>query len=399
MAWSTIQNLKEQLRKKWLKGLFLSRDGLDSFPLQVSIKGPQAREFAQRFAEIDAWVQDFATASSGAASQLVLWEEQNNRATGKNRIPVKLQFGSVENLAGFLHKQKQLEHWQYARQIIRNEVPELESWWLQHSKRALELSGDPGVLTKLLRTTQWMRQYIDQSWSSVYIRQIPLQGIHTKFVEAHKMVLSSWLDTLCDPAKIDSSYTSGSGFARRYGFLDKPLQVRLRILDPSLYINGCSDLTLIAQEFQTLDLPVQKVFICENDISCLSFPLMENSLVIFGRGYGFAALAGCTWLKNTEITYWGDLDTNGFCILDQLRGHLPHVKSMLMDEETLLQHREFWAEESKQAHRNLQRLTPAEKDLYQKLCTNHWGKSVRLEQELIGYRWVEKRLRKSDTGF
>jgi hypothetical protein len=130
---------------------------------------------------------------------------------------------------------------------------------------------------------------------------------------------------------------------------------------------------------------LQNVFITENEINFLCFPRLKHSLVIFGAGYGFENLAQITWLNQVNIYYWGDIDSHGFAILDQLRTKLPQVKSLLMDEKTLLAHKEFWGEEPKPEHRMLSRLANDELDLYQKLTSNAHGKNVRLEQEKVSY--------------
>ncbi|MGI6299138.1 MAG: Wadjet anti-phage system protein JetD domain-containing protein [Saccharofermentanales bacterium] len=41
--------------------------------------------------------------------------------------------------------------------------------------------------------------------------------------------------------------------------------------------------------------------------------------MIFGAGYGFDHLASASWLNQKDIYYWGDIDTHGFAILNQLR--------------------------------------------------------------------------------
>jgi hypothetical protein len=37
------------------------------------------------------------------------------------------------------------------------------------------------------------------------------------------------------------------------------------------------------------------------------------------------------------VLYWGDLDTHGFAILDELRAHCPHAESLLMNRATFLE--------------------------------------------------------------
>lgn len=85
--------------------------------------------------------------------------------------------------------------------------------------------------------------------------------------------------------------------------------------------------------------------ITENKVNFLAFPALRNSLIIFGLGYGVQRLKQVPWLKDVQIYYWGDIDTNGLAILSQLRVYFPHTHSLLMNETTLLQCREWWGEE------------------------------------------------------
>ncbi|NHB84482.1 hypothetical protein G7085_07325 [Tessaracoccus sp. HDW20] len=56
-----------------------------------------------------------------------------------------------------------------------------------------------------------------------------------------------------------------------------------------------------------------------------------------GARHGFAApsLAEVGWIRDAEVSYWGDLDTYGFQILGRVREVLPQTRSVLMDEATL----------------------------------------------------------------
>jgi hypothetical protein len=67
----------------------------------------------------------------------------------------------------------------------------------------------------------------------------------------------------------------------------------------------------------------------------------RNAGAVWGRLRLFI-LRDAAWLRECEVLYWGDIDTHGFRILDQLRAVHPHVESVLMDEETLLAHRDAW---------------------------------------------------------
>jgi hypothetical protein len=137
---------------------------------------------------------------------------------------------------------------------------------------------------------------------------------------------------------------------------------------------------------------IQRIFITENEINFLAFPALPKSIVIFGAGYGFDFLSDIPWIAGAAVYYWGDIDTHGFAILDQLRVHLPHAQSILMDKATLIAHRSFWVKEDRQETRNLSRLTQVEQQLYDDLRNHRLSKNLRLEQERIGFKWVSHHL-------
>jgi hypothetical protein len=191
---------------------------------------------------------------------------------------------------------------------------------------------------------------------------------------------------------VDGCARGGACFEDRYGFLSKPLQIRFRLLDSSLYLHGLSDLQIPAHDFSRLHLDVQKVFITENDINGLAFPDVTKAMVIFGLGYGFDRLAKSDWLHDKEIYYWGDIDTHGFAMLDQFRGLFPQTDSILMDEATLMDHRPLWGQEQSPTGRELKRLKAPEERLYEDLRRNRFAETLRLEQERVSYTHLKAAL-------
>ncbi len=229
---------------------------------------------------------------------------------------------------------------------------------------------------------------LDNPKPGIYIRQITIPGVDTKFIERNRRIIAQLMIFLRPEIYGDSPVElAGSGFEKRFGLLyDEPL-IRFRILDPGLCINSLSDLTLTVTEFQSLNIPAEKIFITENKINGLSFPDMKSAIVIFGLGYGVKILESIEWLKNRCIFYWGDIDTHGFSILSAVRSFLPQCRSILMDEETFLSHRDSWVEESesKRFTGELTGLSEPERELFENLKSNRFGINLRLEQELISY--------------
>lgn len=133
------------------------------------------------------------------------------------------------------------------------------------------------------------------------------------------------------------------------------------------------------------------MFVTENEINFLAFPALDDALVVFGAGYGFDAMADAEWLARCELSYWGDIDTHGFAILDQLRARHPHAVSLLMDRATLLAHRPQWTAEPQPVLHDLSRLDPAEAALYDELRWLRLATTpIRLEQERIGFGCVAR---------
>ncbi|UKA55515.1 DUF2220 family protein [Arthrobacter sp. FW305-BF8] len=255
----------------------------------------------------------------------------------------------------------------------------------------------------------------------IYVRQLGLPGVHTKFIERHRQVIDQLLAAVTAPgSEVDGADTDseapldealaaaepevalddGAGrtpaarFARRHGFLHPPELVRFRILDPAIpALGGARDITVTAEAFSTLQLPVHTLIATENQVNFLALPERPGTLALYGAGYGFSSLREARWLRECEVLYWGDIDTHGFRILDQLRAVHLHVESVLMDEETLLAHRDAWGTEPSPSRATLTRLSAEESALYDALGSDKYGPSVRLEQELINWDWALERLR------
>ena len=114
--------------------------------------------------------------------------------------------------------------------------------------------------------------------------------------------------------------------------------------------------------------------------------------MVWGKGFEVNRAGALPWLRDAEVLYWGDLDTHGFAILDQLRAWLPTTRSFLMDRETLLAHRVRWVREGSPTSARLTRLSSDEAALYGDLVADRLGDAVRLEQERIDWAWARGRL-------
>lgn len=379
--------MRRQVQRLWDRGDLLAAlvTGEQLFPRPLTLKVPTSTEIADRFDEVRAWIAELRALPHCR----VELREFRHRLFGANSIPQTIWVDTDSDALALIGKQRAAARFAGVLAMTRAHEPRLLPWLARRPLRAVELADE---WRRLLEIVSWVGRH---PAPGVYLRQVDIPGVHSKFIEAHRSVLAELLDMVLPPEAIDTTVTGTSRFAQRYGFRDKPVLIRFRLLDPARLPppwDFLRDITLDAESFARLDPPVSRLFITENEINFLAFPQMKESLVIFGAGYGFEMLRTTAWLSRCRIHYWGDIDTHGFAILDQLRGHFSHVESFLMDRTTLLAFEPQWGEEEKPAVRDLCRLEPEEKALYDDLRDNRIRRHLRLEQEKIGFGWVETAL-------
>lgn len=378
MKWSTPPELRQQVQRWWDKGEIL---GNPAFPRRLTLKTPTATELRDHFEAIRMWSQQLRDMPHIRLEM----RDFRHQVFGQNALPDTAWIDDAASAVALIGRQREARIFGQIFTLTAARQPKLLAWLNQRPLRALELADS---WEKLLAVVDWL---LAHPCPAIHLRQMDISGVHTKFVEANRGVLGEWLDLVLPAEAIDRTATGSSQFNRRYGFLDKPERIRLRWLDPACSpfpSIAAADLTLDATSFAQLNPAVDRVFITENEINFLAFPPLRNALLIFGAGYGFSVLANASWLHDCKIHYWGDIDTHGFAILDELRSHFPQVQSLLMDRATLLSGWALWTEEAMPLKRDLPRLTPDEEALYNDLRDQRLGKNLRLEQERIPFQQV-----------
>lgn len=385
-TWTTPAELRAQLMRRWDKGELLAEIVApgDLFPLRLSLRGPTSSDLSERFDEVRTWA---AGLQQSPGCRLVM-REVRHRVIGQNSLPGEAWVDTLDDALRLVGKARDARAFLALIAVTLRQQPTLLPWLQRQPLRALTLAE---FWPQLLDVVAWLQAH---PRPDIYLRQVDLPGIHSKFIEAQRGVLSELLDLTLPADAIDTMASGAAQFARRYGFRDKPLRVRLRFLDPehSAWVSGAdADYTISQQAFARLAPDVRHVFITENEINFLAFPPAAGSLVVFGAGYGFEAIARAAWLQQCGLHYWGDIDTHGFAILDQLRAQFPHAQSFLMDHDTLLVHQAQWTLEPQPTQRDLPRLNEAERRVYDDL---RWRRlrdePLRLEQERINFGRVER---------
>lgn len=375
-GWTTPAQVKEKVQKDWDKGTLMVASWAnqpDALPYRVNLKGPTSAQWSDEFDAARRWIAQW----DGFP---VEWREFTHPRLGKNRVPVAVEYSTWDELFALIGKRTAADRFRRAADEVTTRYPALGPWVLTHSTVVLDRADN---WPRLLAVVDWMERH---PRPGVYLRQMDVPGVHTKFVEAHRSLLTTLLDLVLPPSAIDAERRGAAQFAERYGFRSRPRLVRFRPLGSATA--GPRDITWTVDDWARWNEPPRRVFITENEVNFLAFPEVAGAIVVFGAGYGFEGWDDVAWLRDAEAFYWGDLDTHGFAILDRLRTRLPQVRSFLMDEATLVAHQSLWGEEPDPTDRALPRLTDAEQAVYQGLVTDRWAPRLRLEQERISYGWV-----------
>ena len=385
-AWTSPDDLLARLRRRWAAGEFLTAlaqaTGWD--PVAVPLRAPTAAELAEHFGAAQDWLDRWRKLKPDLVR--LQWRAVGGRAIGSNQVPYRAVVETPDRLWALLGVTAEVATYRELLTGTRAAAPALAGWMTTHPTKVL---ANADHWTRLVDTVLWIDRF---GGPDVYLRQVDVPGVDTKFVEQHRGLLAGLLDAQLGPDRIDPTMPA-SRFAERYRFRSKPTYVRLRALDgrpptPAPY----RELTLRIDELAATPIDAARILLVENEITYIALPPAAQTVAVLGGGYALSGLRPLRWLAERELLYWGDLDTHGFTILDRLRQIFPHARSLLMDRETLLAHRAHWGREPTPVRANLPHLDPAEADLYADLLADTYAPALRLEQERIRFGAAERAL-------
>jgi hypothetical protein len=348
------------------------------WPLEINLNPPSERIALQQPDGVRSWIAAWQT-WQGAGT--LVWVERHWQTLGVQRLPEKLLLHEPKIVAIWLDE---LRRWERAVARANRLIalwPVLHTALPKHFKILADYTEND--FSSLVELLAWL---LAHPHSNLYPRQLPIAGIDSKWLESRTRVITDFL------AVIKGNITKSYDFYQQCGLRAKPKLIRLRILDYKLqqFFSGLDDISAPWEQIAVLELPIKEVIIVENLQTFLAFTELPGTVLLIGSGYHLDFLAQLPWLSKPRCTYWGDLDTHGFAILNRAREYLPTLQSILMDEATLLKHKPLWVvEEKPHCAQMLPNLSANEQYVYSNIKCNHWGQQIRLEQERIAwdYAW------------
>ena len=382
-AWTLPSDIQRRLRRRWDTGELLTPFATSTpwSPWSMGIRGPTTADLAADYAAVQQWLRVWRAPHDAIRIE---YKRLGGRTFGANTVPGRAWVDSYEQLWDLLGVASDVAWFTDALRATRERLPRIAEWMLTHPTPTL---AHRQVWTALIETAHW----IEQNPGRVYVRQVDVSGVDTKFIDSHKGILTSLLEAQLDSTRIDRT-VNPSDFTGRYRFRRKPGYVRFRHLDPEPPAHGFTELTVRLDELTSVPHRVDVVYVVENETTYLAFPSRRRSMVIFGGGYAATVLHSLGWLAEHPLVYWGNVDTHGFTILNRVRQRFPHTRSLLMDVKTLLAHEPHWVTEASPSIEALDHLTSDEAGLYRDLIEGTYGPSVRLEQERIRFSFVHDAL-------
>ena len=313
----------------------------------------------------------------------------NTRSYGEQTIIREIAITGEKDYLRFIGKEKEYGIFISSLSSLKEcsikagfSLPAIDSW-VQNNLDFLQEEKDEDYYRSIFSALVWLLSNPD---SGLYIREIPL-SLHTKFIEENERVILSLYEAVTSKKALLS-------FEETFGLRKKEVLIRYRLPD------GREETGLRRADFKVLpelcDLSrVKRVFVVENEIVYLTFPIDGDMMCVYGGGFGVSVLGGVGWLNEKELYYFGDEDEHGFEILALFRSLFPHVKSFLMDMTTYMDHIGYAVKGKSSSSVYDSFLTPGEKEVLDLLRST--PEKSRLEQERISVPYIMEHLTATQT--
>jgi hypothetical protein len=207
-------------------------------------------------------------------------------------------------------------------------------------------------------------------------RQVPILGLHAKWLNTSQHLIK----------RLAGVETLGLVPAH-------PVRVHITYLDPAYRAAGgrLHDVAAVGDTMLPAYTP-SLIIISENKDTAVGFPMTADAIAIEGDGYaGPPAISQLNWVRDcSELRYWGDIDAEGFEIVNSYRAAGLPITTLLMDRGTYEKYKTFGSYYDHRGNRlavrdrrDLPFLTEAEGQTYRAVTDPSSTEPPRLEQERI----------------
>lgn len=282
-------------------------------------------------ANIDRLTRFYTAWKEHSLNKYAQWQDKYFQKWGNQRYPKELVFEDCETifqLTGLLPAVVQVMD-KYKALVLFNERLSLfpkkcGQWFVKASRNDID---------HLINTIIW---FLDNNNSGLYMRQVDVEGVHTKWIEQNITPLFIALKLIND----DETHLSFEAYT---GLITSPATVRFRLIGRELndFFHGATDIKMPIKDLNIIGSKLgplcSTIVILENEKPGLYFDNIEQGICIFGLGNAVTILEHVDFVRQCpKIIYIGDLDIEGLYILNRLRKRIPQVESRYMDIQTLI---------------------------------------------------------------
>ena len=256
-------------------------------------------------------------------------------------------------------------------------------------RRLTEMDADD--YQRLVATVTWLDAH---PTSGLMLRQLPIEGVDTKWLGKNKSLVLALLGDADDPADEAANEVDGPASARmrlheRLGLRVPPDLIQIALLDPKLrsMVGGMRHFAASVEDLNASRLRPRTVIILENKETGYAITSdLDGTVVCHGAGFSLVNYARVTWILNApQVIYWGDIDAPGLQFVSDLRDLGIAANTVLMDLATLDRYRHLAVTGAGPTRYELPNLKPREQELYAHLVQHAavYGTGLLLEQERI----------------
>ena len=307
-------DIRRRLNEKWHTDLI---GGDAAFPHAFPLGRPGTAALHDDYAAIHSWTVDLQDWGRRTEVQL---DYENRKAKGGTvqAVPTHARVSSTDHAVAIVAGDwpARLVRARARLVVLREHYPDVIN--VGRTLRLADVYSDVDF-DLLLTVADWYLQDPARAAIGVTPRQVPIPGVHAKWLQSHRAGVQAL-----------------TGLADLRLLSEHPARIHFTYLDPNYRATGARvhDSATVGDSFVPAYRP-EVVVISENKDTAIHFLPLAGAISVEGVGKGGKTIASFPWIRNAPVVvYWGDIDRDGYEILDD-------VDSILMDARTYEAYEQF----------------------------------------------------------
>lgn len=351
-------HIAHTLRKQWQRGSRRAELMLNTpqqtaapssltpslFPISIAIGLPRPSDVKNHPASVRQHIQHWRDIEQRGIGRVV-WTRKTYQSTGAaTDVPQSWLLPTMQHWAQATtidNNKSVWNEWQHYDAIVRSDTLQriahtpLYAQWVDMLLRQRKLATERTV-EEVVTACAVALELAPGYAQGAPLRAVSLCGIDSKFFERNDTLMQRLLDARFDGKASEQGLET---------FLNATLTgdhwLLLADLDGTLLpfqqlrVRSSELLHWQPQRLTECNIngAIQRVLITENTQCLHLLPSIPHTIAILGAGLDVHWMQA-QWLSDTEIGYWGDIDSWGLLILANALQHQPHIRPLLMNRRT-----------------------------------------------------------------